>query len=57
MPKDIGLRAAFNQDIDFARNVYFETMGWIIERLFGWDQAGEEKNFCSLFQARRSQDH
>jgi hypothetical protein len=25
-------------DFAFARNVYVETMRWIVERLFGWDQ-------------------
>jgi hypothetical protein len=49
---DIKLRAASNKDFAFARNVYFETMRWIIDRLFGWDQAREEKNFAQFFTAR-----
>jgi GNAT superfamily N-acetyltransferase len=47
---NIGLRAACNADFAFARGVYFETMRWIIERLFGWDQAREEKNFAQFFK-------
>jgi GNAT superfamily N-acetyltransferase len=47
---NIGLRAACNEDFVFARSVYFETMGWIVERLFGWDQAREEKNFAQFFK-------
>jgi ribosomal protein S18 acetylase RimI-like enzyme len=47
---DIKLRRASNQDFAFARNVYFETMRWIIERLFGWDEIREEKNFAQFFK-------
>ncbi|HVH88787.1 MAG TPA: GNAT family N-acetyltransferase [Terriglobales bacterium] len=47
---DIKLRAAANEDFVFARTVYFETMRWIIERLFGWDQVREEKNFAQFFK-------
>ena len=46
---DIKLRAPSKEDFAFARNVYFETMRWMIERLFGWDQAREEKNFAQFF--------
>jgi len=47
---NIELRAARDQDFAFARRVYFETMRWIIERLFGWDQAREEKSFVQFFK-------
>jgi GNAT superfamily N-acetyltransferase len=47
---NIGLRAACNADFAFARGVYFETMRWFIERLFGWDQAREEKSFAQFFK-------
>ena len=47
---DIKLRTASNEDFAFARKVYFETMRWIIDRLFGWDQAREEKNFAQFFK-------
>src|ERR1700737_1409443 len=47
---NIGLRAARNEDFVFARSVYFETMRWIVERLFGWDQVREEKNFAQFFK-------
>lgn len=46
---DIRLRPASPEDFAFARALYFETMRWIIERLFGWDQAREEKNFACFF--------
>jgi GNAT superfamily N-acetyltransferase len=47
---DIRLRAASEEDFSFARNVYFETMRWTIERLFGWDQVREERNFAQFFK-------
>lgn len=47
---DISLRVAQAEDFDFARSLYFETMRWIIERLFGWDQAREETNFAGFFR-------
>jgi GNAT superfamily N-acetyltransferase len=47
---NIALRAACDDDVAFARNLYFETMGEIIERLFGWDESREEKNFARFFK-------
>jgi GNAT superfamily N-acetyltransferase len=47
---NIRLRAAGDADFVFARNVYFETMRWIIERLFGWDEVREDKNFAQFFK-------
>ena len=47
---DIKLRAACNADFVFARAVYFETMRWIIERLVGWDEERELKNFAQFFK-------
>jgi GNAT superfamily N-acetyltransferase len=41
---------ACDDDVGFARNLYFETMREIIERLFGWDQSREEKNFARFFR-------
>ena len=46
----IVLRTACEDDVAFARNLYFETMREIIERLFGWDQSREEKNFARFFK-------
>lgn len=46
---DIRLRACQAEDFDFARQLYFETMRWAIERLFGWDQAHQEANFDGWF--------
>jgi ribosomal protein S18 acetylase RimI-like enzyme len=47
---NIGLRTASDRDLTFARDVYFETMRWIIERLYGWDLAREGKNFAQFFK-------
>ena len=47
---NIALRTACVHDVAFARNVYFETMHEIIERLFGWDQSREENNFARFFR-------
>lgn len=47
---NIGLRTARDNDVAFARNLYFETMRGIIERLFGWDQNREEGNFARFFK-------
>jgi len=46
---DVCLRAYLAQDFDFARQLYFETMRWAIERLFGWDQAHQEASFAGWF--------
>lgn len=46
---DVRLRACQAEDFDFARQLYFETMRWAIERLFGWDQAHQEANFDGWF--------
>jgi GNAT superfamily N-acetyltransferase len=47
---NIALRTACNDDVAFARNLYFETMRKIIERLYGWDQRREEKSFDRFFK-------
>jgi ribosomal protein S18 acetylase RimI-like enzyme len=46
---DVCLRAYQARDFDFARQLYFETMRWAIERLFGWDQANQEASFAGWF--------
>jgi GNAT superfamily N-acetyltransferase len=46
----IQLREACESDFGFARTVYFETMRSIIERLFGWDEVRENKNFNQFFK-------
>jgi len=46
---DVQLRAYRTQDFDFARQLYFKTMRWAIERLFGWDQAHQEASFAGWF--------
>ena len=47
---DVRLRACQPSDVDFARQLYFETMRWAIERLFGWDQAHQEASFAGWFK-------
>jgi len=42
-------RPATAADIEYARSLYFETMRWIIERLFGWDEAVEDEKFAKQF--------
>jgi ribosomal protein S18 acetylase RimI-like enzyme len=46
----IALRTACSEDFVFARNLYFETMRGMIERIFGWDQTREERNFAGFFK-------
>ena len=46
----IALRTACSEDFVFACNLYFETMRGMIERLFGWDQTREERNFAGFFK-------
>jgi ribosomal protein S18 acetylase RimI-like enzyme len=48
---DVELRTYQPQDSDFARRLYFETMRERIERLFGWDQEGQEASFAEWFKA------
>jgi ribosomal protein S18 acetylase RimI-like enzyme len=47
---DIRLRSYQTRDFDFARRLYFETMRWAIERLFGWDQTRQEASFAGWFK-------
>jgi ribosomal protein S18 acetylase RimI-like enzyme len=47
---DIRLRAFRTQDFTFTRGLYFETMRWAIERLFGWDKAHQEESFAEWFK-------
>ena len=37
----IALVPAASGDYEFARETYYTTMRWIIERLFGWNQANK----------------
>lgn len=46
---DVSLRPYRAQDFDFAHRLYFETMRWAIERVFGWDQARQEAGFAEWF--------
>ena len=46
----ITLRPAHPDDVIFARQLYYDTMRWIIERLFGWDEARENTKFAHQFK-------
>lgn len=46
---DVRLRPYQSEDFDFARQLYFETMRWAIERVFGWDQNQQEASFAGWF--------
>ncbi len=48
---DVRLRAYEARDFDFARRLYFETMRWAIERVFGWDEARQHASFAEWFKA------
>jgi ribosomal protein S18 acetylase RimI-like enzyme len=47
---DVYLRVYQVRDFDFARRLYFETMRWAIERIFGWDQGHQEASFNAWFK-------
>jgi len=42
----IVLRPAQAADLPFCRRVQHETMRWIVEQLFGWDEAGQVDKFA-----------
>jgi GNAT superfamily N-acetyltransferase len=46
----IDLRPAHAGDFAFARQLYYETMRWIVERRSGWDQAREDASFAKQFK-------
>lgn len=37
-------------DYEFARETYYATMRWIIERLFGWDESEQDASFARQFK-------
>lgn len=45
----IELRAARPADYDFAKRLEHTEMRWIIERMFGWNQAAQDKKFAVQF--------
>jgi len=47
---DLRFRAYCADDFEFVRGLYFETMRWAIDRVFGWDQARQEANFAEWFK-------
>jgi GNAT superfamily N-acetyltransferase len=46
----VALRSADPEDYEFARQTYYQTMRWIIERLFGWDQDKQDASFAEYFR-------
>lgn len=46
----IALVPAATGDYEFARETYYATMRWIIERLFGWNQAEQDASFATQFR-------
>lgn len=42
----ITLRPAQSADVAFCRRVTHETMRWIVEQLFGWDEAQQVEKFA-----------
>jgi GNAT superfamily N-acetyltransferase len=46
----ITLRPATSEDFLFARSLYYETMREVTERLFGWDEAREDRKFAEQFK-------
>jgi GNAT superfamily N-acetyltransferase len=46
----VALIPAAAGDYEYARETYYTTMRWIIERLFGWDQAKQDVSFESQFR-------
>ncbi|WP_119459533.1 GNAT family N-acetyltransferase [Rhodospirillaceae bacterium SYSU D60014] len=48
------LRPARSEDYAFAQRLYFETMRWIIDALFGWDEASQQAKFARQFEVIES---
>jgi ribosomal protein S18 acetylase RimI-like enzyme len=47
---DLRLRPYQTEDFAFARQLYFETMRWAIERTLTWDQTQQEASFAEWFK-------
>jgi len=54
LPLRVSLRPACQSDLPFARSIYLETMRWIIERLFSWDEQRENEKFTAQFNVAGS---
>jgi ribosomal protein S18 acetylase RimI-like enzyme len=51
----IEIRAAKPDDYLFARQTYYDTMRWLIERLFGWNQEREDAQFAEQFKLEEAE--
>jgi ribosomal protein S18 acetylase RimI-like enzyme len=49
-PQPVVLRAARPEDFAFCRRITHETMRWIVERLFGWDEAQQAEKFATQWR-------
>jgi GNAT superfamily N-acetyltransferase len=47
----IALRPARAADLPFCRRIEHETMRWIVDALFGWDEARQVENFARKWNA------
>src|SRR5260370_42273499 len=46
----IALRSAKRDDFAFCRRVKHDTMHWIVEQLFGWDEKRQVERFASQWR-------
>jgi predicted acetyltransferase/GNAT superfamily N-acetyltransferase len=46
----IALRSARREDFAFCRRVKHDTMRWIVEQLWGWDERRQAENFASQWR-------
>ena len=46
----VRLRAFHDRDFEFVRELYFDTMRWVIERYFGWNRAQQKETFSIWFK-------
>jgi ribosomal protein S18 acetylase RimI-like enzyme len=46
----VALRSARPEDFAFCRRITHEGMRWIVERLFGWDEAQQAEKFASQWR-------
>jgi len=46
----IALRSAQRDDFAFCRRVKHDTMHWIVEQLFGWDEQRQDERFASQWR-------
>jgi hypothetical protein len=50
----IALRPARAADLAFCRRIEHQTMRWIVEELFGWEEARQVENFARKWHAEEA---